>query len=140
MVKEYIINSLEDIDEVAQQFIEDNRDKRVFNFKGKMGAGKTTFIKSICKYMDVEDNVCSPSFAIVNVYFSKKEGEIYHFDFYRLEKEEQALDIGAEDYLYSGNYCFIEWGENIKTLMPKDCLNVEIKEIENNKRKVIINS
>lgn len=140
MNKEYIINSLDDINEVAKEFIGDNKDNRVFNLKGKMGAGKTTFIKALCKYLEVADNVCSPTFAIINVYLSKKEGEIYHFDFYRLEKEEQALDIGVEDYLYSGNYCFIEWGENIKNLIPKDCIEVKIEEIDNKRRKVIINS
>ncbi len=136
--KEIYIQSLEDLSQAAKEFLNIVGKERVFAFKGKMGAGKTTFIKALCEQLGVEDNVCSPTFAIVNVYFSKRVGEVYHFDFYRLDNESQALDIGAEEYFYSGNYCFMEWAENIPSLIPDNCIRVEIEETTPLARKITL--
>lgn len=102
--------------------------RRVFAFDGHMGAGKTTFIKHLCEQMGTQDVVNSPTFAIVNVYDVERphSGEVYHFDCYRLKDIREALDFGAEDYLYSGNYCFIEWPEMIARLLPADTVDVHI--------------
>ncbi|MBO6118764.1 MAG: tRNA (adenosine(37)-N6)-threonylcarbamoyltransferase complex ATPase subunit type 1 TsaE [Bacteroidales bacterium] len=127
-MKEIHIPSLDYIDNAAKEFLSSIGDNKIFSFNGKMGAGKTTFIKAVCKALNVQDNVCSPTFAIVNVYNSDTAGEIYHFDFYRLNSPSQALDIGAEEYFYSGQYCFLEWAENIKELIPQECIRVDIKE------------
>lgn len=136
--KEIYIQSLEELPQRAKDFFDIVGKERIFAFKGKMGAGKTTFIKALCEQLGVEDNVCSPTFAIVNVYFSNKVGDVYHFDFYRLDNEAQALDIGVEEYFYSGNYCFMEWAENIPYLIPDNCIEVEIEETTSKTRKITI--
>ncbi len=136
MKKEFVITSTNNIVEVAEEFINYFKDNRLFAFKGKMGAGKTTFIKALCEVLKVKDTVCSPTFAIVNVYLTENEEEIYHFDFYRLNSPSQAFDIGIEEYFYSGNYCFMEWAENIEELVPEDCLWVEIEEMEDKSRRL----
>lgn len=138
MKKEFVITSTDNIVEVAEEFINYFKDNRLFAFKGKMGAGKTTFIKALCEVLKVKDTVCSPTFAIVNVYLTENEEEIYHFDFYRLNSPSQAFDIGIEEYFYSGNYCFMEWAENIEELVPEDCLWVEIEEMEDKSRRLRI--
>lgn len=138
MKKEFVITSTDNIVEVAEEFINYFKDNRLFAFKGKMGAGKTTFIKALCEVLKVKDTVCSPTFAIVNVYLTENEEEIYHFDFYRLNSPSQAFDIGIEEYFYSGNYCFMEWAENIEGLVPEDCLWVEIEEMEDKSRRLSI--
>ena len=109
---------------------------RVFAFEGQMGAGKTTFIKKLCEQMGTTDIVNSPTFAIVNVYDVEKphRGEVYHFDCYRLKDVREAMDFGAEEYLYSGNYCFIEWPENIQSLLPEDTIYVYIDLLPNGDR------
>lgn len=123
------INNLNELLPVAKKFIEEMGDNTVFAFRGNMGAGKTTFIRALCKSLGVDDDANSPSFAIINEYRSAKTAElIYHFDFYRIESEEEAFDIGAEDYFYSGALCFIEWPERIENLLPGDVVNVEIRE------------
>ena len=101
---------------------------RVFAFEGQMGAGKTTFIKHLCEQMGTDDVVNSPTFAIVNVYdvALPYPGEVYHFDCYRLKDIREAMDFGAEEYLYSGNYCFIEWPEKIEPLLPDDTVYIRI--------------
>lgn len=113
---------------------------RVFAFDGQMGAGKTTFIKSLCEQMGTDDVVNSPTFAIVNVYDIDQpyRGEVYHFDCYRLKDIREAIDFGAEEYLYSGNYCFIEWPEKIETLLPEDTVWIKIVPQENGDRQLII--
>jgi len=138
MKKEFVIPSPNNIIEVAEDFLNYFEDNRLFAFKGKMGAGKTTFIRAICEVLKVKDTVCSPTFAIVNVYLSDNEDEIYHFDFYRLNSPSQAMDIGIEEYFYSGNYCFMEWAENIEELIPKDCIWVNIEEQVDKSRKLTI--
>jgi len=132
------IDNLDKIKIAAKEFIDLIKDKKVFAFHGVMGAGKTTFIKAICKSMGVEDMINSPTFSIVNEYLGANDEIIYHMDCYRIEQESEAMNIGISDYLYSGNYCFIEWSQNIKDLLPEDVVNVEIKEIENGKRVVEI--
>ena len=113
---------------------------RVFAFDGPMGAGKTTFIKKLCEEMGTMDVVNSPTFAIVNVYDVEQpyKGEVYHFDCYRLKDIREAMDFGAEEYLYSGNYCFIEWPERIEVLLPEDTVWVKIEPKENGDRKLEI--
>jgi len=132
------IQSLDTINETAQKFIEQIGDRTVFAFNGKMGAGKTTFIKSVCETLGVKETVNSPTFAIVNEYEAADGRIIYHFDCYRINKVQEALDMGAEEYLYSGNLCFIEWSENIAPILPDFLVNVDIEELENGKRNVII--
>ncbi len=123
------IHSLDDIHEAARQFVEAMDQATVFAFRGKMGAGKTTFIKAVCEELGVEDQITSPTFSIVNEYRSDTTGElIYHFDFYRVEKEEEAYDMGYEDYFYSGAICFIEWPELVEDLLPGDTVDVKIEE------------
>ncbi|MDL2303492.1 tRNA (adenosine(37)-N6)-threonylcarbamoyltransferase complex ATPase subunit type 1 TsaE, partial [Dysgonomonas sp. OttesenSCG-928-D17] len=103
-----------------------------------MGAGKTTFIKSICENLGVSDTINSPTFAIVNEYRSDSGELIYHFDFYRINKIEEAYDFGYEDYFYSGSLCFIEWPEKVEDLLPHDTVNVYIKALEDGSREVTI--
>ena len=113
---------------------------RVFAFDGQMGAGKTTFIKKLCEEMGTVDVVNSPTFAIVNVYDVEQpyRGEVYHFDCYRLKDIREAIDFGAEEYLYSGNYCFIEWPEMIEAILPDDTVWIKIEPQENGDRKLKI--
>ncbi len=141
-IKTFYIQSLEHIDEVAKaftDFLQSVEQRKIISFVGKMGVGKTTFIKAICKVWGVQDNVCSPTFAIVNQYASKVYGDVYHFDFYRLTNIYQALDIGVEEYFSSGNYCLVEWAENIREFMPEDTLEVTIKELDDNTRLLTVN-
>ena len=133
------IQSLEQIHEAARQFVTAMDDNTVFAFYGKMGAGKTTFIKAVCEELGVEDVITSPTFAIVNEYRSDVAGElIYHFDFYRIKKLEEVYDMGYEDYFYSGAICFIEWPELIEELLPGNAIKVIIEEIENGERKLTL--
>lgn len=129
------ISSLDAIEQAARQFIEAMGDNTVFAFYGKMGAGKTTFIKAVCEALGVTDPITSPTFAIVNEYRSDLAGElIYHFDFYRIKKLEEVYDMGYEDYFYSGAVCFIEWPELIEELLPGNAVAVKIEEKENGER------
>lgn len=113
---------------------------RVYAFEGQMGAGKTTFIKSLCEAMGTMDVVNSPTFAIVNVYDVEQpyRGEVYHFDCYRLKDIREAMDFGAEEYLYSGNYCFIEWPRMMEALLPDNTIWINITPLENGDRKLTI--
>ena len=135
---EISINSLDEIGKAAQEFVAAMGDKKVFAFYGKMGAGKTTFIKAICEELGVEDVINSPTFAIVNEYIDGNGEPIYHFDFYRIKKEQEVLDIGYEDYVYSGNVCLMEWPELIENLLPDDAVKVTIEEETDGSRKVSI--
>ena len=131
------INSLADINEAAKTFVENMGDGKVFAFYGKMGAGKTTFVKAVCECLGVEDVITSPTFAIVNEYTSATTGDaIYHFDFYRIKKLEEVYDMGYEDYFYGGSLCFLEWPELIEDLLPEDATKVSIGETENGARVV----
>lgn len=112
--------------------------KRVFLFEAPMGAGKTTIVKALCKELGVEDHVTSPTFSIVNEYLSQS-GPVYHFDFYRLKDEQEAYDLGYEEYFYSGNYCFVEWPQKIQSLLPDNALRIEIELDTEQNRRVRIN-
>ncbi len=126
----------------ALELLKANEPHRVFAFDGAMGAGKTTFIKKLVEQMGSVDIVNSPTFAIVNVYDVEHpyKGEVYHFDCYRLKDIREAMDFGAEEYLYSGNYCFIEWPEKIEALLPEDTVWVKIEPQENGERRLIIDN
>ena len=125
---------LDNISEAARQFVEAMGDRTVFAFYGGMGAGKTTFIKAVCQALGVTDDVvASPTFAIVNEYDAPR-GPIYHFDFYRIRRPEEAVDMGCDDYFYSGSPCFIEWPELIADLLPEEAVRVEIAENEDGSR------
>ena len=130
------IESIDTIHETARQFIGLIGERTVFAFTGKMGAGKTTFIKAICEVMGVKETVNSPTFSIVNEYEAADGRIIYHFDCYRITNTQEALDLGAEDYLYSGNLCFIEWSQNMAPLLPDSLVNVDIEEQEDGKREI----
>ena len=131
-----IIDNLDTIGETARRFIDLMGDRTVFAFRGAMGAGKTTFIKALCEELGVEDVINSPTFAIVNEYRSGSGELIYHFDFYRINKLEEAYDFGYEDYFFSGALCFIEWPEKIESLLPADCVKVDIKELSDGRREI----
>ena len=131
------IQDIEHIREAAREFIEHIGDHRVFAFYGKMGAGKTTFVKAICEELGVEDVITSPTFAIINEYTTSPNPQtIYHFDFYRIKKLEEVYDMGYEDYFYSGALCFIEWPELIEEILPDDAVRVNISEQEDGSRLV----
>ena len=131
------INDLKNIHQAAGAFIQCMDGHTVFAFYGKMGAGKTTFIKAICEELGVEDVINSPTFAIINEYRSSKTGGlIYHFDFYRINKLSEAHDISVEDYFYSGALCFIEWPEKIEQLLPDDTLHITIEEMNEGVREL----
>ncbi|MDY0090061.1 MAG: tRNA (adenosine(37)-N6)-threonylcarbamoyltransferase complex ATPase subunit type 1 TsaE [Flavobacteriaceae bacterium] len=127
--------SLNEINFVAQQVLEQNS-KKVILFNGEMGAGKTTFIKALAKEIGVSDVISSPTFSLINEYETTNGEPVYHFDFYRLKNESEALDFGVEDYLYSGNYCFLEWPEKIRNLIPEEHTNIEIRLLENGNREL----
>ena len=135
-----IINSLEEIDEAARRFVQMMDDRTVYAFYGEMGAGKTTFINALSRALGVEDDATgSPSFAIVNEYRSDTTAElIYHFDLYRLESVEEALDLGVEDYFDSGALCLIEWPERVEDILPDDTVKVTIKVEESGQRHIIV--
>lgn len=131
------IQSLETIHEAAKQFVQTMGDNTVFAFYGKMGAGKTTFIKAVCEELGVTDVITSPTFAIINEYRSDIADElIYHFDFYRIKKLSEVYDMGYEDYFFSGAVCFIEWPELIEELLPGDVVKVNIEEEADGSRMV----
>ena len=134
------IHSVDELAEVARNLLTTFKEERFFAFFGKMGVGKTTLIKEMCDVLGVEDNVCSPTFAIVNEYsrpvagsgqWSVASGQcelVYHFDFYRLKSVAEAYDIGYEEYFYSGCYCFTEWTEKVEELLPEHYVRVELTE------------
>ncbi len=134
---EISIPSLDQIAAAAKQFVQAMDQNTVFAFYGKMGAGKTTFVKALCEELGVSDVVNSPTFSIVNEYRSDDTGElIYHFDFYRIKKIDEVYDMGYEDYFYSGALCFIEWPELVEDLLPGDAVKVTIEENEDGTRTV----
>jgi len=129
------IESLDVLQYAATEFLEVTQNHKIFAFDAEMGTGKTTFISAILKAMGVEDIEGSPTYSLVNVYDSKMYGRIYHFDLFRIESEEEALDIGIEEMLYSNSYCFIEWPSKIEGLLPEDAVHVKMS-LEGEKRVV----
>jgi tRNA threonylcarbamoyladenosine biosynthesis protein TsaE len=134
-----IIENKSQINMAAKQFIDLMGENKVFAFQGSMGAGKTTLIKAICEELGVKESVTSPTFAIINEYKDREGDSIYHFDFYRINKLEEAFDFGYEDYFYSGNLCFIEWPEIVESLLPENCVKVTIEEKEKGIRVMKLN-
>ena len=135
--KQFIINGVEQLVEVSDYLITLREEADVIAFYGSMGAGKTTLIKNLCHRMGVTDEVNSPTFAIVNEYVTEEGESVYHFDFYRIKKLEEAYDIGYENYFYSGNLCLIEWPEMIEPLLPEKYIRVEIQHGETNDERII---
>ena len=138
MDMEIRIQNIEDLAAAAQKFVDEMGENRVFAFYGKMGAGKTTFIKAVCEALGVEDVVTSPTFAIVNEYADAQGNPVYHFDFYRIKNLKEAYDIGCEEYFYSGYPCFIEWPELVEELLPEDTIEVRIEVLDNEARRIIV--
>lgn len=136
---EVIISGLEALPKAAQEIIDlASGQAKVWLFYGDMGAGKTTLIKSICEAWGVEDNVSSPTFALVNEYRTAEQQPLYHFDFYRINDEEEAWDIGTEDYFYSGHHCLVEWPERIEGLLPEEFIRIDIAVGADNSRSIYI--
>ena len=129
MIETITCHGVEELDAIAEKLLKKYPQQRVFAFYGGMGAGKTTFIKSLCNHLQVTDVVSSPTFAIVNVYNTQIGQQIFHFDLYRLKKEQELLDIDYEDYFFSGNYCFIEWPELFEQLIPEEAVKVRISQV-----------
>ena len=132
-----IIFSLSEIDTVAEKILAENP-KKVLLFNGNMGVGKTTLIKSLAKKLGVIDATSSPTFSLVNEYQISNNQYIYHFDVYRLKNEIEAMDMGIDEYLYSGNWCFIEWPENIPSLIPEDHSTITIELLPEGKRRLVL--
>lgn len=132
------INSLDEYPKAAREFIKFMERGRIFAFYGKMGSGKTTFIKSICEELGVEDTINSPTFAIVNEYEDREMNTIYHFDFYRIKSIAEVYNMGYEEYFYGGAYCFMEWPELVEELLPEETIKVYIEENEDTTRTVRI--
>ena len=131
------INNINELDEAASKILSLNSGTRAFLLYGEMGAGKTTLIKALCRYIGSNDNVTSPTFSIVNEY-TIKDASIFHFDFYRLKTQTEALDLGFEEYLYSGNYCFMEWPEKIPDLLPLHYISIKIEVVADDARYITI--
>lgn len=132
------VKSIGDIDDAAKKFVREMGDNTVFAFYGAMGAGKTTFIKALCRILGVEDEVNSPTFAIVNEYRSATTAElIYHFDFYRIKKIEEVYDMGYEDYFYSGAICLIEWPELAESVLLEDTVRVKVEVKDDGSRELV---
>ncbi len=130
--------SLEQLHEIAEEVIQLSKHK-ILLFNGEMGVGKTTLIKEICRVLGVEDTISSPTFSLVNEYVTSNEETVYHFDFYRINDEEEALDMGIEDYFYSNNWCLIEWPNNIKNLLPLNSVTINITLNADNLRNIQLN-
>jgi tRNA threonylcarbamoyladenosine biosynthesis protein TsaE len=134
----YLVTSEVELVGVAKSLLNDFKDHKVILFYGDMGVGKTTLIKVLCRQLGVEEPTSSPTFSIVNEYLSKDGKSVYHFDFYRIEKEEEVYDMGYEDYFFSDNYCFIEWPEKIPNILPEDAIKISIKEDGDNNRLISV--
>ncbi len=127
--------SLDDLKNISKEVLSTVNNK-VLLFYGDMGVGKTTLIKEMCNQLGVLDNISSPTFSLVNEYETKTKESVFHFDFYRITNEEEALDMGFEDYIYNNNWCFIEWPENIENLLPLDAVEIHLSLLENGKRNI----
>jgi len=129
--------SLQALQSIATQLLSHVGTEKIFLFHGDMGSGKTTLIKSLCEVLGVQGSVTSPTFAIVNEY-KGSSAKIYHFDFYRLKNQTEALDMGAEEYFYSGNYCFIEWPEKIPDMLPAHYISISLKVLNDDSREISV--
>ena len=138
MTEKIICKSVDNLDKIAIKLLSTYPDIRIFAFYGKMGSGKTTFIKSLCKISGVTDIVNSPTFSIINEYKTDVGDSIFHFDFYRIKKQDEVLDIGYEDYFFSGSYCFIEWPGKVENLLPENTVRIIIEEGSRKNERVFI--
>ncbi|NOX85487.1 MAG: tRNA (adenosine(37)-N6)-threonylcarbamoyltransferase complex ATPase subunit type 1 TsaE [Chlorobi bacterium] len=136
MEKKLISTSVDDLHVISEKILSELENERIFALYGKMGAGKTTLIKEFCQVLGVDEVVSSPTFAIVNEYTGRDSHSVFHFDFYRIKKIEEVFDIGYEEYVYGGHYCFIEWPELIDNLLPESFVRIDI-EVEADDRRVI---
>jgi len=130
-----LCKTIDELPFIARTLLEKYADERIFALRGAMGAGKTTFMQAVAEQLGSTNQVSSPTFALVNEYVCENGNCIYHFDFYRINSEKEAVDIGFDEYLYSGNYCFIEWAENVENLLPPETVNVYIAVNEEDKRR-----
>jgi len=139
-VETILYDSLDQLSEVAKRLIQACGKERIWVFKGEMGAGKTTLIKEVARQFGVDDNVSSPTFSIVNEYQNGEGQTFYHFDFYRLDDPDEALEIGIDDYFYSGNYCWIEWAEKVAAYIPENFVLITIDREMDGRRNIQINT
>lgn len=132
----FICDNEDELSSIAKKLLDKYGENRIFAFFGEMGVGKTTFIKAICTQLGITDEVTSPTFSIVNEYIKPDGERVYHFDFYRIKLEEEAYDLGYEDYFYGGSYCFIEWPEKVERLLPVETVRVSIElgEVDNSRK------
>ena len=133
-----IISTLDKLDAAAAEFLEAVGENRLIAFYGNLGAGKTTFIKALCDRLGVDDNVCSPTFTIVNEYRAADGDSVFHFDFYRIDSLREAQDLGLDEYFYSGCFCFMEWPEKIAELLPEETVEVHIEPLDESTRKISV--
>lgn len=133
-----IISTLDNLDAAAAEFLEAVGENRLIAFYGNLGAGKTTFIKALCDRLGVDDNVCSPTFTIVNEYRAADGDSVFHFDFYRIDSLREAQDLGLEEYFYSGCFCFMEWPEKIADLLPEETVEVRIEPVDEVTRRISV--
>ena len=136
VMRKIVINGVGDLDRAAREFLRLTDGVRIYAFYGSMGAGKTTFISALCRVLGVGDEVASPTFTIVNEYRAADGRAVYHFDFYRIEKLQEVLDIGYEEYIDSDGLCLMEWPEKIEDILPEDTLKVHIEEQPDGSRSV----
>lgn len=130
------INNIKDLQEAAKMFLGYFSKPEVFAFYGEMGAGKTSFIQSVCKELNVLDTVTSPTFSLVNEYISSQHGTLYHFDFYRIQNIREVFDLGYEEYFFQDQYCFIEWPEKVESLLPGSTIKVYLEVMSQGKRRL----
>lgn len=135
---EWICENLSDLPATARRLLDVAGNHKVWVFEGDLGAGKTTLIKALCAQLQVVDNVSSPTFSIVNEYATSNGDTVYHFDFYRIRHETEAIDIGVEEYFYSGDYCFIEWPSKIPSLLPDKYLKITLILVSENQRRILL--
>lgn len=140
MEKYYICHKPEALDGLATEILHDFAGPRLYGLIGEMGSGKTTLIKSFCKALGVTDKVTSPTFALINEYRTSEGEAVYHFDVYRIKKTEEVMDIGYETYFFSGQYVFVEWAEKIAELLPGSYVKIQIDELEDGSRKILVKS
>lgn len=134
----WVIDGVDDLKRVAKEFLEFTGENTIFALYGPMGVGKTTFVKAVAECLGIEDDVNSPTFAIVNEYLTGEGRSVYHFDFYRVKNVEEAMDFGYEEYFYSGKRCFIEWPEMIEALLPEDTLICRFIELKDGRRELTV--
>jgi len=132
------VSNLSELPNAAKQILEEIKERKIIAFYGNMGAGKTTLITELCRALNVVDTISSPTFSLVNEYHTQNDEIIYHFDFYRIEKQEEVYDFGYEEYFYSENLCLIEWPELIENLLPEDYITIKIEIIDNDSRLITV--